>query len=62
MLCRLLKPCPRCRGDHLIEMLEDWTHVVKCVQCGYLLRPEEIRFLFEDGLRQERADCEKTAA
>jgi Zn ribbon nucleic-acid-binding protein len=48
MMRRLLRPCPRCRGTHLLELKEDGRHVVRCVACGYYLQQREIRFLNED--------------
>ena len=62
MLRRWLKPCPRCRGNHLIEMKEEAFHAVKCVQCGYLLSSDEIRFLLEDMIFETVAGAEKSAA
>ena len=30
----LLKACPRCRGDLVVEK-EEFTQMVSCLQCGY---------------------------
>jgi Zn ribbon nucleic-acid-binding protein len=62
MLRRWLKPCPRCRGNHLLELKDDTRHAVKCMQCGYLLRLEEIRFLVEDVVLENAAERQRTAA
>lgn len=62
MLRRWLKPCPRCRGNHLLEMKEDTRQAVKCMQCGYLLLADEIRFLAEDLVLEKTADRNRTAA
>jgi Zn ribbon nucleic-acid-binding protein len=48
MLHRLLKPCPRCRGNHLLELKEENRQIIKCMQCGYFLLRSEMRFLLED--------------
>lgn len=48
MLRPWLKPCPRCRGNHLLETRADARRAVRCMQCGYLLLSDEIRFLTED--------------
>jgi Zn ribbon nucleic-acid-binding protein len=62
MLRRLLKPCPRCRGNHLLELEEENRHAVKCMQCGYFLLRSEMRFLAEDLVLEETADRNRTAA
>ena len=62
MLRRWLKPCPRCRGNHLLEMKDAGRHIVKCVECGYLLLPDEIRFLVKDVVLEESAGRRRTAA
>ena len=62
MLRRWLKPCPRCGGNHLLEMKDDSRHAVKCMQCGYLLLRDEIRFLIEDVVLEEAADGSRIAA
>jgi len=48
MTRRWLKPCPRCRGNHLLETRDDARRAVRCTHCGYLLLLDEIRFLVED--------------
>ncbi len=48
MLRRLLKPCPRWRGNHLLEFKDDNRHAVRCMQCGHFLLRTEMRFLLED--------------
>ncbi len=53
MLHRLLKPCPRCRGNHLLELKEENRNAIKCMQCGYFLLQSEMRFLFEDALAED---------
>jgi Zn ribbon nucleic-acid-binding protein len=62
MLRRWLKPCPRCRGNHLLEMKDDTHHAVRCMQCGYLLLPDQIRFLAEDVVLKNMSDRSRTAA
>src|SRR6266542_3453747 len=53
MLRQLLKPCPRCRGNHLLELKEEDRHAVKCMHCGYFLLKSEMRFLLEDTVLHE---------
>jgi len=43
-----LKPCPRCRSAQLVEKKDDRYRAVRCMQCGYILLLDEIRFLIED--------------
>lgn len=43
-----LKPCPRCRAKHLLEVRQDGERAVECRECDYHLVPKEIRFLVED--------------
>lgn len=62
MLRRWLKPCPRCRDNNLLEMKNNSRRVVMCMQCGYLLLRDEIRFLVEDVVLEKAADHQKTAA
>jgi hypothetical protein len=62
MLRRLLKPCPRCRGNHLLELKEESRYAVKCMQCGYLLLRSELRFLLDDIVLDTSRDFRKTAA
>ena len=62
MLRRLLKPCPRCRGNNLLELKEETRYAMKCVQCGYLLLTSEMRFLIEDTLPEKTRRLSKTAA
>jgi len=62
MLRRWLKPCPRCRGNHLLETKDDTRHTVRCMQCGYLLLPDQIRFLAEDIVLKNTPDRRRTAA
>ncbi len=61
MLRRLLKPCPRCRGNHLLELEEESRHAVKCMQCGYFLLRSEMRFLLEDTLPEKTRHLSNTA-
>jgi hypothetical protein len=35
-----LKACPRCAGD-LLRQSDFYGSYVSCLQCGYILRPEE---------------------
>ncbi len=35
-----LKACPRCRGD-LFRQVDLYGLYIACLQCGYVLRPEE---------------------
>jgi len=60
MIRRWLKPCPRCRGNHLLEVKDDCRHAVRCMQCGYLLLFGEIRFLIEDAV--QTGESERTVA
>jgi len=60
MMRRWLKPCPRCRSNHLLETKDDCRHAVRCKQCGYLLLLDEVRFLIEDVVRV--SESERTAA
>jgi Zn ribbon nucleic-acid-binding protein len=60
MLRRWLKACPRCRGNHLLELRDDNRRTVKCMQCGYLLLADEIRFLIEDVVLE--STTQRTAA
>jgi phage FluMu protein Com len=60
MMRRWLKPCPRCRGNHLLETRDDARRAVRCMQCGYLLLLDEIRFLIEDIVLEN--EPERTAA
>jgi phage FluMu protein Com len=60
MTRRWLKPCPRCRGNHLLETRDDARRAVRCTHCGYLLLLDEIRFLIEDVVRV--SESERTAA
>jgi Zn ribbon nucleic-acid-binding protein len=62
MLHRLLKPCPRCRGTHLLELKEDNRRAVKCMQCGYLLLMTETRFVAEDVVLEHSRELQKTLA
>lgn len=61
MIRRLIKPCPRCRGNHLLEMSEESRHAVKCMQCGYFLLRNEMRFLLEDAFLQSGRHINKAA-
>jgi hypothetical protein len=62
MIKRWLKPCPRCRGNHLLEATDGHRRLVRCMQCGYLLLKSETRFLYEETLRQTAATVDRTAA
>jgi hypothetical protein len=62
MLRRWLKPCPRCHGNHLLELKDDTRHAVRCMHCGYLLLADEIRFLIEDIVLEKTAGRNRTAA
>jgi hypothetical protein len=59
---RWLKPCPRCRGNHLLETKDDCRRGLRCTQCGYMLLLDEVRFLIEDVVLDKVADQERTAA
>jgi Zn ribbon nucleic-acid-binding protein len=59
MIRRWLKPCPRCRGNQLLELHEESRHVVRCMDCGYLLLTTETRFLTEDMVFGRRATADR---
>jgi hypothetical protein len=48
MIKRWLKPCPRCRATHLLEMLDELRHGMRCMQCGHELTWLEMRCVIED--------------
>ncbi len=42
----VLKACPRCGGDLLLES-DSYGSYIGCLQCGYILKAEEERSLVE---------------
>jgi ribosomal protein S27AE len=59
---RWLKPCPRCHGTDLAEQRDDCRRTLRCMQCGYILLLDEVRFLIEDVVLDKVPDQERTAA
>ena len=55
MLRRWLKPCPRCRDNHLLEMKGSGLVAVRCVHCGYTLNSDEVRRLLESSVSAPEA-------
>ena len=56
-----LNHAPRCHGTDLAEQRDDCRRTLRCMQCGYVLLLDEIRFLIEDVL-DKVPDQERTAA
>jgi Zn ribbon nucleic-acid-binding protein len=61
VLHRLLKPCPRCCGKHLLELKEENRHAIKCMQCGHFLLRSEMRFLLDDSVLENKPRVTKAA-
>ena len=40
-----LKSCPKCRGDLTEERSLGRERDIMCLQCGYMLRPQELAVL-----------------
>jgi len=57
-----LKPCPRCRAGHLLEERDVLCRLVTCLYCGYVLTPDEVRFLAEDLVRANEPSFRRTPA
>ncbi|HEX6122588.1 MAG TPA: hypothetical protein VFY89_05480 [Ktedonobacterales bacterium] len=52
----LLKACPRCRGDLVLETDDDLAYLA-CVQCGHILTDAEERALHLRAVRRGILRC-----